>query len=226
MLVTNNTKQAARVADNTAFFLMGELVEFGPTDADLHGARGQADQRLHHRDGSDERRTASHQTDHGTWTSSTAVPRAEGREHAIREAATITALIGPSGCGKSTLLRCLNRMNDLIPGVQDHGRGAAGRRGHLRPGGATCDELRKRVGMVFQRPNPFPLSVFDNVAFGLRVDGVSDSGDAGGDRGEKPAGRLAVGQRQGQAGPRRPWSCRWTSSSGCASRGSWPWSRR
>jgi phosphate transport system ATP-binding protein len=80
----------------------------------------------------------------------------------------ITALIGPSGCGKSTFLRCLNRMNDTIPGVRIEGQ-------VLLDGsdiyGPTMDvvELRHRVGMVFQRPNPFPQSIFDNVAFGPRI---------------------------------------------------------
>ena len=85
----------------------------------------------------------------------------------------ITALIGPSGCGKSTLLRCLNRMNDTIPGVKIRGRITLdGQDIHAR--GVNVEDLRKRVGMVFQRPNPFPLSVFENVAFGLRVAGVRD----------------------------------------------------
>jgi phosphate transport system ATP-binding protein len=83
----------------------------------------------------------------------------------------ITALIGPSGCGKSTLLRTLNRMNDLIPGVRITGRvlldgeDVYGQR-------IKVDDLRKRVGMVFQRPNPFPLSIYDNVVYGLRVAGI------------------------------------------------------
>ena len=80
----------------------------------------------------------------------------------------ITALIGPSGCGKSTLLRCFNRMNDLIESVRMSGRilldGQDIRDPELPP-----VTLRKRVGMVFQRPNPFPLSVFENIAFGLHV---------------------------------------------------------
>jgi ABC-type phosphate transport system ATPase subunit len=82
----------------------------------------------------------------------------------------ITAIIGPSGCGKSTLLRCFNRMNDLVKGVHVTG--------HVRLDGVdilgnTTDLsfLRRRVGMVFQRPNPFPLSIFDNVTYGLRVHG-------------------------------------------------------
>jgi phosphate transport system ATP-binding protein len=83
----------------------------------------------------------------------------------------ITAIIGPSGCGKSTLLRSLNRMNDLIPG--------AGVEGKVLYHGIDIYSkevdpvaLRSRIGMVFQRPNPFPMSIFDNVAFGLRVNGI------------------------------------------------------
>ena len=76
----------------------------------------------------------------------------------------VVAFIGPSGCGKSTFLRLFNRMNDLIPGAQDI----------YAPGGMEVDELRKNVGMVFQRPNPFPKSIFDNVAYGLRVNGIKD----------------------------------------------------
>jgi phosphate transport system ATP-binding protein len=83
----------------------------------------------------------------------------------------ITALIGPSGCGKSTLLRVLNRMNDLIPGVMVHGRVELDGRDIYAPATDVC-ALRTRVGMVFQRPNPFPLTVRENVLFGLRVAGV------------------------------------------------------
>jgi len=85
----------------------------------------------------------------------------------------ITALIGPSGCGKSTLLRSLNRMNDLIPGCRITGQVRLEGRDIYAPKTDVC-ALRTRVGMVFQRPNPFPLSIFDNVAFGLRVAGVRD----------------------------------------------------
>ena len=86
----------------------------------------------------------------------------------------ITALIGPSGCGKSTLLRTLNRMNDLIPGVTIAGDIRLDGRPLYGPGSYDAIDLRKKVGMVFQRPNPFPLSVRDNVAFGLRVGGLRD----------------------------------------------------
>ena len=89
------------------------------------------------------------------------------------EKGVVTALIGPSGCGKSTLLRCLNRMNDLIDTLRIHGR-------MLLEGadiyGPRVDviSLRKRMGMVFQKPNPFPKSIFENVVYPLRVDGVSN----------------------------------------------------
>src|SRR5271157_394313 len=83
----------------------------------------------------------------------------------------ITALIGPSGCGKSTFLRCLNRMNDTIAGARATGSVRIDG-SDIYSGGTDVVELRKRVGMVFQRPNPFPQSIFDNVAFGPRVLGT------------------------------------------------------
>ncbi|HEY64662.1 MAG TPA: phosphate ABC transporter ATP-binding protein [Caldilineae bacterium] len=83
----------------------------------------------------------------------------------------ITALIGPSGCGKSTFLRCLNRMNDTIPGTRVEGRVLLDGQDIYAPD-TDVVELRKRVGMVFQRPNPFPQSIYDNVAFGPRVLGL------------------------------------------------------
>jgi phosphate transport system ATP-binding protein len=88
---------------------------------------------------------------------------------------SVTAIIGPSGCGKSTLLRSFNRMNDLIPTVRTEGRVTVSEMDVFAP---TTDvvELRRRVGMVFQRPNPFPKSIFDNVAFGLRMLGIKDRG--------------------------------------------------
>ncbi len=85
----------------------------------------------------------------------------------------VTAIIGPSGCGKSTLLRSFNRMNDLIPGVRVTGSlNVSGQ--DVYATGTDVVELRRRVGMVFQRPNPFPKSIFENVAFGLRMLGVRD----------------------------------------------------
>ena len=85
----------------------------------------------------------------------------------------VTALIGPSGCGKSTFLRCLNRMNDLIAGTRTEG---AVLLDGVKVNVPSLDvvELRRKVGMVFQKPNPFPKTIFENVAYGLRVGGVSD----------------------------------------------------
>jgi phosphate transport system ATP-binding protein len=88
----------------------------------------------------------------------------------------ITAFIGPSGCGKSTLLRCLNRMNDLFEGVRIEGDVRFDGASIYAPG-VDVHQLRKRVGMVFQRSNPFPRSVYDNVAYGPRVQGVRRRAD-------------------------------------------------
>lgn len=140
-----------------------------------------------------------------------------GRNHALKDismeigANTVTALIGPSGCGKSTFLRCLNRMNDLTEGVRIQGR-------VLLEGEDIYDDrvdvtlLRKRVGMVFQSPNPFPMSIFDNIAYGPRLHGVKNRGelseiveralqgaaifDEVKDRLKKPALGLSGGQQQ------------------------------
>lgn len=86
---------------------------------------------------------------------------------------TVTAFIGPSGCGKSTLLRVFNRMNDLIDGVRTEGEAHVDGI-DLSDRTINIDDLRKKVGMVFQKPNPFPKSIFENVAYGLRVNDISD----------------------------------------------------
>jgi phosphate transport system ATP-binding protein len=86
----------------------------------------------------------------------------------------ITAMIGPSGCGKSTVLRCLNRMNDLIPGARVDGR-IAYHGQDIYEDGVDAIEVRRRIGMVFQKPNPFPKSIYDNVAYGPRVTGMKVS---------------------------------------------------
>ena len=86
---------------------------------------------------------------------------------------TVTALIGPSGCGKSTFLRLFNRMNDLIDHTRLEGEVLVNGQ-DIYSKNIIIDELRKSVGMVFQKPNPFPKSVFENVAYGLRVNGVRD----------------------------------------------------
>jgi phosphate transport system ATP-binding protein len=88
----------------------------------------------------------------------------------------VTAYIGPSGCGKSTLLRCLNRMNDLVDGVRMTGSIRIGGTDIYGPG-LDVTELRKRVGMVFQKSNPFPKSIFENVAYGPRILGVRSRSD-------------------------------------------------
>jgi phosphate transport system ATP-binding protein len=88
----------------------------------------------------------------------------------------ITALIGPSGCGKSTFLRCLNRMNDLIPTASVTGSVLLDGKNVYDPD-VDVVELRKRVGMVFQQPNPFPKSIFENVAYGPRIHGVKKRGE-------------------------------------------------
>lgn len=89
------------------------------------------------------------------------------------EARQITALIGPSGCGKSTLLRSINRMNELVPGARVEGQVLFHGQNLYDPS-VDPVEVRRRVGMVFQKPNPFPKSIFDNVAYGPRVLGVRD----------------------------------------------------
>ncbi len=92
---------------------------------------------------------------------------------AIKE---ITALIGPSGCGKSTLIRCLNRMNDLIPSARVEGKVLYHGQDLYGPD-VDAVEVRKRIGMVFQKPNPFPKSIYDNIAFGPRVLGMKGDMD-------------------------------------------------
>ena len=103
-----------------------------------------------------------------------------GRTRALKNislaipAAQVTAFIGPSGCGKSTLIRTLNRMNDVIPGTRVEGRVAIEGKDIYAPG-TDIVLLRRRVGMVFQKPNPFPRSIFDNVAYGLKINQMTKS---------------------------------------------------
>ncbi len=100
-----------------------------------------------------------------------------GKHHALKgvsfevESNSVTAIIGPSGCGKSTLLRAFNRLNELIPGVRTRGEVFVSGRNILGPD-TDVVELRRRVGMVFQKPNPFPKSIFENIAFGPKVNGI------------------------------------------------------
>ena len=140
-----------------------------------------------------------------------------GEHHALKNitldmpANSVTAIIGPSGCGKSTLLRAFNRMNDLIPGVRTRGEVLLSGANLLDPA-TDVVALRRRVGMVFQRPNPFPKSIFENAAFGLRMLRIRDRLEVEGrvedslrraalwdevkDRLDQPALRLSGGQQQ------------------------------
>lgn len=86
---------------------------------------------------------------------------------------SITALIGPSGCGKSTFLKTLNRMNDLVPGVKITGQ-VCYKDTDIFGAGVDVNELRRDIGMVFQKPNPFPMSIYDNIAYGPRTHGMRD----------------------------------------------------
>lgn len=90
------------------------------------------------------------------------------------DANTVTALIGPSGCGKSTYLRLFNRMNDLIDGIKIEGQILIDGK-DIYEKNVNVDSLRKNTGMVFQKPNPFPKTIFENVAYGLRVNGITDA---------------------------------------------------
>ena len=105
----------------------------------------------------------------------------------------ITAFIGPSGCGKSTLLKSLNRMNDLVEGCRIEGKVLLD--GEDIYGDMDPSLLRKRVGMVFQKPNPFPMSIYDNIAFGPRTHGVRSKCEARRGRGAVTASAQPSGTR-------------------------------
>jgi phosphate transport system ATP-binding protein len=102
-----------------------------------------------------------------------------GNMHALKDVTMgieeyqVVAMIGPSGCGKSTYLRLFNRMNDMIDGVRIEGEVLLGGK-DIYNGNTRVEELRKKVGMVFQKPNPFPKTIFENVAYGLRINGISN----------------------------------------------------
>ena len=102
-----------------------------------------------------------------------------GKSHALKDVSisiperSITALIGPSGCGKSTFLRTLNRMNDLVPEVKITGE-VKYKGTNIFDASVDVNELRREVGMVFQKPNPFPMSIYDNIAYGPRTHGIKN----------------------------------------------------
>jgi phosphate transport system ATP-binding protein len=113
----------------------------------------------------------------------------------------ITAMIGPSGCGKSTLLRAMNRIHDLYPGNNYEGEinlyGSHDEKQNILDLKKENDfiKLRQQVGMIFQKPTPFPMSIFDNVAYGLRLSGIKDKTEIAG-RVEKPLKMQLFGKRQ------------------------------
>jgi phosphate transport system ATP-binding protein len=128
----------------------------------------------------------------------------------------VTALIGPSGCGKSTLLRCLNRMNDLVDDLRIDGQIRVDGF-DIYGKGVDVIALRKRMGMVFQKPNPFAMSIYDNVSYPLRVDGVTRKSILD-ETVERALRRPPLGRGQGPPERKRAWACRAASSSACASR--------
>ena len=141
-----------------------------------------------------------------------------GENHALKDVSLdlyenkITAFIGPSGCGKSTYLKTLNRMNDLVPGVKIEGSVRLDDE-DIYDSQVDTTLLRKKIGMVFQQPNPFPMSIYDNVAYGPRIHGIKNKA-------------RRCGMRCRTASRSRPWACPGGSSSVCALQGRWQWNRR
>lgn len=132
---------------------------------------------------------------------------------------SITALIGPSGCGKSTFLKTLNRMNDLVPGVKITGQVLYNGQDIFAPS-VDVSQLRREVGMVFQKPNPFPMSVYDNVAYGPRTHGVRNRARLD-ELVEDSLRAAAIWDEVKDRLQRAPWGCLAASSSGCASPVRW-----
>jgi phosphate transport system ATP-binding protein len=133
----------------------------------------------------------------------------------------VTAFIGPSGCGKSTFLRTLNRMNDIIPMTRVEGKVLIDGES-IYGAGVDVVHLRRKVGMVFQKSNPFPKSIFENVAYGLRINGLVKSKAEMADRVEESLRRRRFGTRPRTACTTRRWPCRAANSSASASRARWP----
>ena len=140
------------------------------------------------------------------------------RRSGHRRVARSRPLIGPSGCGKSTFLRCINRMNDTIDGCRVTGKITLDGAGHLRSRSIDVVELRARVGMVFQKPNPFPKSIYENVAYGPRIHGLAAlEGRARRDRRRRACSGPASGKRSRTACTSPAPACPAASSSACAS---------
>ena len=138
---------------------------------------------------------------------------------------SVTALIGPSGCGKSTFLKTLNRMNDLIPGVRVTGQVCYQGQDIFAPS-VDVNQLRKEIGMVFQKPNPFSMSIYDNVAYGPRTHGIRNKVKLD-DMVEQALHRAAIWDEvKDRLKKNRRWVCPAASSSGCALPARWRWSRR
>lgn len=135
----------------------------------------------------------------------------------------ITAFIGPSGCGKSTLLKSLNRMNDLVEGCKITGKVTLD--GEDIYGDMDINLLRKRVGMVFQKPNPFPMSVYDNVAYGPRTHGVRNKAQLD-EIVEKSLRNAAIWDELKDRLKKSAMAFREASSRDSVSPGLWQWSRR
>ena len=136
----------------------------------------------------------------------------------------IAAFIGPSGCGKSTLLKTLNRMNDLVPGCRVTGKVLLDGTDVLTPD-TDVNLLRKRVGMVFQKPNPFPMSVYDNIAYGPRTHGIHGRARLD-ELVEQSLRQAAIWDELKDRLQKSAMALSGGSSSGCASRAPWPFSPR
>ena len=136
----------------------------------------------------------------------------------------VTALIGPSGCGKSTFLRSLNRMNELIPSCRIEGEVKLDGDPIYGPG-IDPVAVRRRIGMVFQRSNPFPKSIAENVAYGLRIGGISDSRDIDA-RVERALTQAALWEEVKDRLHESASGSRAASSSASVSRARWRWSRK
>ncbi len=137
---------------------------------------------------------------------------------------SITAFIGPSGCGKSTFLKTLNCMNDLVPGVKITGE-VRYRGGDIYAPGTDVCRLRREIGMVFQKPNPFPMSIYDNIAYGPRTHGIRSKARLD-ELVERSLRGAAIWDEVKDRLKKNALAFPAASSSACVSHGRWRWSRR